>query len=241
MDDSNNVPDPAAALEKLATHAVTEETVAGEIRLIVELAGPPVGADAVSISLVDKNGKVGTAFSWNPKTAGAVDGVQYEIGTGPCLQAITDGETQVVSSMLKESRWPEFANRALYAGVQSVIAYPLKSKEASFGALNFYSSSEEAFGDDAIALGSRFAARAAAQLLDATRYEAASELASQLQQALESRAEIDQAKGILMERHKITADEAFERLKLISQRTSVKVRDLARRIVEEGAEPGIEP
>ncbi|HEX2180441.1 MAG TPA: ANTAR domain-containing protein [Actinomycetota bacterium] len=237
----NSVADPADALEKLATHAVSEETVGAEIRLIVELAGPPVGAQAVSISLVDKNGKVGTVFSSNAATADAVDGVQYEMGTGPCLQAIRDGETQVVSSMLKESRWPEITNRALYAGVQSVIAYPLKSKDGCFGALNFYSSKEEAFADDAIALGSRFAARAAARLLDATRYEAASELASQLRQALESRAEIDQAKGILMERHKISADEAFERLKLISQRSSIKVRDVARMIVAEGVEPGIKP
>lgn len=128
---------------------------------------------------------------------------------------------------------PEFTNKALYEGVQSILAYPLKSKNEAFGALNFYSPRREAFSEEAISLGVTFATRASALLLDATRYEAAMELATQLQEALQSRAVIDQAKGMLMDRHKVSGDEAFEQLKAISQRKNIKVRDLAQRMVDE--------
>jgi len=222
----------ADAFEALATYVVSERSVDGALQLIVDLAGPSIGgAEAVGISLKRGNSVV-TAVSSTPRVL-AVDFLQYECGSGPCLQAMTDGEMQLVNSLLTDDRWPEFTNKALYEGVQSVAAYPLRSQREVFGALNVYSPREDAFDEDALAIGEVFAARASALLLNATKYEEAAQLASQLEEALQSRAVIDQAKGILMEREKISADEAFEHLKLLSQRTNVKVRELAHRIVDD--------
>jgi GAF domain-containing protein len=140
---------------------------------------------------------------------------------------------QLVRSMLREPRWPDFTNRALYEGVQSILAFPLRSSEEVFGALNLYSQQEDAFDDRSVSLGETLAARASVVLLNASRFEEATRLADQLQEALKSRAVIDQAKGVLMEREKISADEAFDRLKSLSQRSNLKVRDLATHLVED--------
>ncbi len=222
----------ADAFEALANYVISDNTVDGALQLLVDLAGACIeGAEAVGISLMRRGGVV-TAVSSKPKVI-AIDNLQYDSGSGPCLQAMADGEMQMVTSLLTEDRWPEFTNKALYEGVQSIVAYPLKSKEEVFGALNVYSPRDQAFSHHAISVGEVFAARASVLLVNATRYEAAIQLASQLEEALQSRAVIDQAKGILMEREKISADEAFDRLKSVSQHSNIKVRELAQRIVED--------
>ena len=219
----------------LARFLISEHTIEQALQLVVDLARPAVGeADAVGISLLRKGGVV-TAASTGPRAL-AVDYLQYEAGAGPCLQAIRDGQVQVVPSLLTEPRWPDFTNKALYEGVQSILACPLKTNDEVLGALNFYSSQEQGFDARAVSVGEAFAVRASVLLFNVSRYQAASQLASQLEEALQSRAVIDQAKGILMERERISSDEAFERLKVGSQRSNIKVRELAQRIVAEVAE-----
>lgn len=225
----------ADTFERLATYVVAEHTVDGTLQLVVDLAGSAIGgAEAVGISLMRK-GSVVTAVSSKSKVL-AIDDLQYQSGSGPCLQAMADGQMQLVESLLTDGRWPEFTNKALYEGVLSIVAFPLRSNEEVFGALNVYSPRERAFGEKSISVGEVFAARASVVLVNATRYEAATQLSSQLEEALQSRAVIDQAKGILMEREKISADEAFEQLKSISQRSNIKVRELAQRIVHDAVQ-----
>jgi GAF domain-containing protein len=225
----------AGAFDALARFVISEHTIEQALQLVVDLARPAVGeADAVGVSLLRK-GSVMTAAATGPRTL-AVDHLQYQAGSGPCLQAIKDGEVQIVRAMLTESRWPDFTNKALYEGVQSILACPLKTDGEVLGALNFYSSHEQGFDSRAVSVGEAFAVRASVLLLNVSRYQAASELASQLEEALQSRAVIDQAKGILMEREKISSDEAFDRLKLGSQHSNIKVRELAQRIVAGVAE-----
>ncbi len=222
----------ADVFEALATYVISDSSVDGALQLLVDLAGSSIGgAEAVGISLLRKGGVV-TAVSSRPKVI-TIDSLQYESGSGPRLQAMADGEMQIVTSLLTEDRWPEFTNKALYEGVQSIVAYPLKSKDEVFGALNIYSLRDQAFSQHALSVGEVFAARASVLLVNATRYEAATQLASQLEEALRSRAVIDQAKGILMEREKISADEAFDRLKSVSQHSNIKVREVAQRILED--------
>lgn len=222
------------AFDSLARFVISEHTIEEALQLVVDLARPAVGeADAVGISLLRKGG-VMTAAATGPRVL-AVDLLQYQAGSGPCLQAMRDGEVQIVRAMLTEPRWPDFTNKALYEGVQSILACPLKIGDEVLGALNFYSSQEQGFDSRAVSVGEAFALRASVLLLNVIRYQAASQLASQLEEALQSRAVIDQAKGILMEREKISSDEAFDRLKLSSQHSNIKVRELAQRIVAEVA------
>lgn len=220
------------AFDALSRYVLSDHSLEGALQLVVDLAAGSVpGAQMVGISLM-RDGGVVTAVSNGAKVE-SIDILQYEAGSGPCLQAISDGVPQLVRSMLTETRWAEFVNRALYEGVQSVLAFPLRSPEDVFGAINIYSQKEDAFSDRSVGLAEVFAGRASILLLNATRYEAATRLATQLQEALQSRAVIDQAKGVLVAKDRITPDEAFERLKSLSQRSNMKVRDLARRIVDD--------
>lgn len=177
----------------------------------------------VSLSAVAGNGRIEL-----DKLAAAPD-------PGPGTDAAGQGRTQVVRSLIVEKRWPEFTNHALYCGVQSALACPLSGDGGIIGSLAFYSSQESAFQSQQAALGQAFADGAAVLLSNAKAYEAATALSAQLSEALQSRAVIDQAKGVLMATHGISADEAFDRIRSISQSTNIKVRELAQQILTDAA------
>jgi GAF domain-containing protein len=128
--------------------------------------------------------------------------------------------------------WPRFSEDALAHGVRSMLGFPLVAGDVSFGAANLYGREVGAFSKDDEARAALFATQASAVLANARAYWAASDLAVNLQQALQNRAVIDQAKGKLMASAGCTADEAFELLVKASQRENVKVREIALRIVE---------
>jgi AmiR/NasT family two-component response regulator len=118
-----------------------------------------------------------------------------------------------------------------------VLSVPLPVQERVQGALNVYARASSAPVDRTRELVTRFAGYAVVPVSNMYLYETAVERAEHLQAALDSRAVIDQAKGILMERFKLTADQAFQALARISMETNTKVRDVAVRFVESGEFP----
>jgi GAF domain-containing protein len=222
--------DIAKSFDEFARYIVSEYSLEKTLEMVVDLAVQSLaGADFAGISL-RKDGHIYTAAS-NAPNVEEIDALQYSLGSGPCLQAMDDGEIQEIPSMLTEARWPEFTNKALYAGVLSVLSVPLKVHDECFGALNCYSVSENAFVPRDHALARTFGAQAGVVLMNARVYRAATDLSRQLQEAIESRAVIDQAKGVLMAREHLTADEAFEKLRRASQKANLKVREIAQRVV----------
>jgi AmiR/NasT family two-component response regulator len=111
---------------------------------------------------------------------------------------------------------------------------PLPIAESVSGALNIYARAVDAFDEEARWVATRFAPYAGAAVGNAHAYQSAREMADNLQVALESRAVIDQAKGILMERFKLSADQAFQALAQVSMRTNTKVKDVAEKLVHTG-------
>lgn len=188
------------------------------------------GADFVGLTLWQDGHPDIPAFSH--KLAAELDGVQIKSGEGPSLEAIRDRAITQSQSLIEERRWREFSNFALYGGVACVVAIPLAVEEDAFGALSLYGQREQAFTDQGIKAACEVADQAAVAIANALHYWNAKELIRQLQEALESRAVIDQAKGILMAREGISADEAFRTLRKASQRGNMKVRDLAQRVLD---------
>jgi hypothetical protein len=162
-----------------------------------------------------------------------VDAIQYETGEGPCLDAIRDHEVFQTGDLSKERRWPHFSARAQQeTGITSMASFRLFVAGDTLGALNLYSKDTDAFDDDARSAGLVFATHASVGLYGAMHDE-------QLEEALQSRDVIGQAKGILMAREGIKADEAFDMLRRASQRLNVKLRDVAGEIADpSGASPG---
>jgi hypothetical protein len=154
--------------------------------------------------------------------AAALDRDQYATGDGPCLQAARTGELVRVSVTEVADRWPTFARDAEAAGFGSFLSAPLAVNDDHTGAINCYSARGHGFAELDEKPLALYTSAATALLRTYARYQRARDTAEQLRIALNSRAVIDQAKGILMALRQISADEAFTLLVEQSQRENVK-------------------
>jgi GAF domain-containing protein len=130
-----------------------------------------------------------------------------------------------------DTRWPAFAAAATGQGVLATLSLPLADENAVLGALNLYSTTVSTFDDRALEVACLFADQLGVAAANAMAYVEAYELSQQLQQAMESRAVIEQAKGILMAAQGCDADEAFRILVRASQNQNRKLRAIATEIV----------
>jgi GAF domain-containing protein len=121
---------------------------------------------------------------------------------------------------------------ALDHGILSVLSTPMNTETLTVGAINLYAERREAFGATDAELATEFAVQAAYLLVNAQAYWDARTLSDNLTQAMASRAEIEQAKGVIMAATGMNADEAFDELRRQSQYENVKLRDIAREIVQ---------
>ena len=221
------------ALERLGNITLRDQSMESVLRTVTDLAKEVLpGNPEVSISLL-ANDKASTAVSTG-KLALDLDESQYGRGYGPCLHAASTGELTEISDARTEPRWPDYAKSAWERGSGSSLSVPLPIQEGLAGALNIYAREPDAFDDEARQAAQKFAPYAAVAVANMHAYEAARSMADNLQVALESRAVIDQAKGILMERHKLTADQAFQAMAAVSMRANRKLRDIAEQLVRTG-------
>jgi GAF domain-containing protein len=187
------------------------------------------GCDIASVTMV-RAGKASTP-AFTAKTAKLLDEVQYRLGDGPCLAAIRHRGLEHVSTD-SDGRWPEFVSASREQGVLATMSVPLGNDEMVVGALNLYSKTGSAYDDEAKDVACAFADQLGVAVASATLYAESFELAQQLQQAMESRAVIEQAKGILMAAQRCSADAAFNILVRASQNQNRKLRAIAAEIVE---------
>jgi GAF domain-containing protein len=189
------------------------------------------GVDEGSVSVVTGRRSIGSQAPTGDLPA-RVDALQEETQQGPCLDAAYEQLTVRVDDMASETRWPEFARRASEAGAASMLSLQLYVEGDNLGALNLYSRRPNAFDDESEQVGLLFASHAAVAFAG-VRKEA------QLAKAVVSRDLIGQAKGILMERYKISPERAFLLLTRVSQDSNRKLHDIATELVRHGTVPGI--
>ena len=226
----------SASIDALTGFLVGEHTMGETLQRIAGLGQAAIpGAHLTGLTLLREDGRPTTAVCTDPETA-AVDQIQYERGDGPCLTAYREMCVITVPSMDAETRWPEVSAFATQRGVHSSLSAPLIVGDRGIGALNFYSRSENAFTADDEETAQTFGLHAAVVLANAQAYWSAYELSQQLERAMASRAEIEQAKGILIEQLGVTSDEAFELLKRVSQRENRKLREIAAELVKRAQE-----
>jgi len=224
--------DPTAAFAELGRIKLSETSLDEVLSRVADLAKRSLpGASEVSVTLIRGDDAHTAAFTG--PLALNLDEWQYEQGHGPCLDASAASATLSVRDMTAETRWPDWAARALEAGVGSSLSIGLPVQEPVTGALNVYSVEEKAFDDDAVSLAQTFAGHVTVALANAHEYDTTATLAQHMVGALESRAVIEQAKGILMGRQRCTADEAFALLSKLSKDSHRKLRDCAEALVAE--------
>ncbi len=234
MPDAEDVVDLEANFAWVAQRLFSHDSVAGTLQQIVDLAATTVeGCDAAGILVVD-DGLASTVMVSAPHV-GALDQLQIDADEGPCLNAALGGTHFYAEDLADDLRWPTFGPAAVRAGVRSVLAYSLFTERPS--ALNLYSRFPLAFGATDRAQGVLFATLAGIAVGSATAREADERRADNLREALLTRELIGQAQGILIERERITPDEAFAVLRRASQALNVKLRDVAATLVETGESP----
>ena len=213
-------------LASIARDLLNEPDVEHTVQRVVDLAAEHLGGVIyASVSLVRQRRRVETPASSDDRALHA-DQLQYEVGEGPCLDAIWEQETFQIDDMTTEERYPTYSRRvAEQTGIRSSLSFQLFTDEDSLGALNLYSPQSRAFDEAARAEGFVFAAQAAVALRSAQHEE-------QLRAGMASRNLIGQAQGIIMERFKVTPNQAFAILARISQETNSRLRDVARYLVD---------
>ncbi|WP_374611750.1 GAF and ANTAR domain-containing protein [Gordonia sp. (in: high G+C Gram-positive bacteria)] len=185
------------------------------------------GAEYATVTLV-ANGTIETPVMVGD-LGGQADNLQRELGEGPCIRAAVSDLTVWIDDMRTETRWPNFAAAAADLGIRSMACFYLYIDGDDSAALNLHSTEPAAFTAEARQLGELFAAHAA------TAFGAIQEK-QQLRAALGSRDIIGQAKGMIMERYRLDADEAFALLARLSQDTNTKLVEVATQIVKAGPE-----
>ncbi|HWF70413.1 MAG TPA: GAF and ANTAR domain-containing protein [Mycobacterium sp.] len=185
------------------------------------------GARYAGITVADRDGSVQTASSTG-RYPTLLDKIQQTHGEGPCLSAAWEQHVIRIDDVALDERWPAYCRDAVeQTPIRSIMSFQLFADHRMMGALNFYAEQPDVFDDDAVELGLIFATHTALAWKLLRREE-------QFRSALASRDIIGQAKGMIMERFKIDAVQAFELLKRLSQNSNTPVTTVARQLVEAG-------
>jgi GAF domain-containing protein len=222
-------------VDRLARELLAQPDLDAVLDRTVQLAAQAIGgASSVSISVLDRRRSITTAAA-SGDLARAGDELQYRLGEGPCLEAVWAAEPVHSPDVAGDPRWPHWGPLVTEdLDVHSMLSVQLRTHERPMGSLNVYGRDRDAFDGEGRTLAVSFAAHAAIAYARAADRQ-------NLETALASRNLIGQAQGILMERHKITADRAFEVLVGASQEGNTRLVEVARRIVETGVTPPTAP
>ncbi len=193
--------------------------------------GAVPGAEECTISYVTGRRSIETRASTGDLPR-QIDEMQDRIKEGPCLDSVWEQRTVRIDDMRDEPRWPRFAAEAVELGVLSSLSFQLFVQGDNLGALNLYAREPHAFGEESEDVGLVLSAHAAVALAGAQQEQ-------HLRRAVDNRDLIGQAKGILMERYKLTADQAFQLLARASQQTNRKLVDIAEELTQTGAVPAV--
>ncbi len=228
-DDALGLAAGLAGLSRLVAGAGTLEQLLTEVANFAKLAVPD--ADGVGVTMLEA-GEPDTIVA-SATFVRDVDAVQYRLGEGPCISAAASGSTNMSSGLGEDSAWPRFGPEAAGLGIHSALSLPLIVNGEVLGALNVYSHRRNAFKGTSRRVGEQFAVPAAVAIHNARVLDQSRQTAARLQAALTSRSTIDRAVGIIMSRSGVSEQDAFVRLRIMSQHEHVKLVVVAANLIEE--------
>lgn len=220
------------ALEQVAEIArllAEADSLDETLQRVVDLAHEFVdGCDAATLMITHAGGISTPAAS--STDARRADEAQLRTGEGPCLSAMRQHTTVVIDDITTEDRWPSWREDVSGLGWRSMFGLRLFVEEDTLGALDLYSWRAHSFDDEARLLARVFASHASVAMKAAISERG-------LRAALRTRDVIGQAKGVLMERERLSGRQAFDRLRQLSNHHNIKLVELAQDIVETGELP----
>jgi GAF domain-containing protein len=176
-------------------------------------------------------------FAVSDARIGELHRLQFASGEGPIVETLRHNEARHIPDTDAEERWPAFCRAATEAGLRSLVSLPLHTAQRPAGAVALYADLPGTFSGTAHDIALLFAAQGGTALHNAEIYGACRQMTDNLQLALEGRAIIEQAKGVLHAKLAVSPDEAFELLRRSSQNTNQKVRVIAAQLVRGEIDP----
>lgn len=238
MTDFSTLPDSSSEVADYLTSVLGQmggvllsvSTVETVVQLVTTLAVETI-ADTMGagVTLIDSRGKRTTAAS-DPLVERA-DEVQYRMDAGPCLTAWRDQVAINIADVHGEKRWPEWSSAVGMLGVRAMLSVPMAAGGLSVGAIKVYSATPAAYDGRAERVLTLFARQAAILLANTQELSDARQLSGQLTEALQNRDVIGQAKGVLLAQGAADDAAAFAMLVAASQRSNIKVHEVARQLV----------
>ncbi len=221
-----------STLVGLADNLVADFDVVDLLTLLSDRCVEALDVDAAGIMLASPSGELRVIAS-SSETMRSLELFEQQADEGPCQDCYRTG-TPVVSVDLADtaSRWPHFAPRALAAGYRSVYALPMHLRDRTLGALNLFRTGEDVMDEPDVRAAQALADVATIAILQHRETVAANVIGEQLQQALNSRLTIEQAKGMLAARTGMGVDDAFDQLRRYARSHNRRLVDVAHALID---------
>ncbi|HEY2960430.1 MAG TPA: GAF and ANTAR domain-containing protein [Actinomycetota bacterium] len=221
----------AASIERLQELGLGDDGLEQALRRVVDETDRLFGVDGAGLMLLATDDHLRYVAA-SDERGRLLEKIQEQVGEGPCLVAFDVREPVATGDAPRDQRWAAFGRLVGEHGIHAVLGVPVDLEGTTIGTLNVYQVRPHPWDrseQDAILAYARVAGT---MLGTAFRAEAKDVLAGHLQNALDRRVLIEQAKGILMERHGVDARTAFERLRRRARSRQEQLTDLARRVVD---------
>ncbi len=210
---------------------VAEYDVVELLQSLVDNAAELFDATAAGILLVNQSQDLEVVVSTSERSA-LVGLLQLEAGEGPCVEAFTTGSpVSVQDADEMRRRWPQFAAASQEAGYISVHSIPLRLRDTVLGSMNLFRETPGALNEDDAIAARALTDVATISILQQRNVDHATLAQAQLQQALNSRVVIEQAKGFVSHTHHVDTETAFQLLRGYSRSHQIRLADLARSVV----------
>mgnify|MGYP003115998677 FL=1 len=227
------IPDALVAFIATLTQVHTVEAV---FQHLGDYCTELLPADGVGVLLLEEQDV--TVATANSAVGDIVEALEVELQEGPCVECVRAGHPVLVPDLAAAAdRYPRFAPLALEAGAGAIHALPMTGHSELVGSLDIINLQPTELTEDQLRTARMLSDVAVSYIIAVRLHEETSALADQLQSALDTRVVIEQAKGMLAERHGEPLRDAFNRLRTHARSQSTPVREIARQVVEERLQP----
>lgn len=228
----------AAAFVELADTLVADFDVLDFLHVLTTHCVNLLDVDAAGLMLADHSGQLRVAAA-STQQARLLELFELQNEEGPCLDCFASGQVVLASDLGgtgDPGTWPRFSPESRAAGFHSVAALPLRLRDETIGALNLFRKAPTALQPAEQKLAQALADVATIGVLQERGVRQHETMAWQLQNALDSRIVIEQAKGVIAERAGLDMDESFRLLRNAARSRNKKLSEVATLVVLEGLE-----
>lgn len=228
--------DLAVTLRRLTDHGDSDDSLRAALHQVTQACVDLFGVAGSGIMLADEQ-NISRYVAASDGPGRILETLESEMGQGPCTEAFVLGHPITVTNLATESRWPELAVAIAPHPVRAVLGVPVKLGGITVGTLDVYRDHPAEWDDSELAALTRFSTIVGTILSAALSAHEATELAGQLQYALDYRVVIERGVGYLMARDGVDAVTAFNRLRRAARSTQTKIGDIATQLLETGRLP----